>query len=135
MERGRTLGKRILLADDEAGVRAALKMVLRVDQHSVTEARDGREALDLFAPGRFDLVITDYSMPRMQGDEVAINIRRLAPGQPIIMITAHADQLRGTNNPVDAILSKPFTFEDLRQTISRLLSDPEPPSTKDSAPE
>ena len=115
------LGKRILLAEDEPSVRVSLRMALKRDGHSVTEAENGREALERFAQEPFDLVITDYSMPEMQGDELAVKIRHVAPRQRIIMITAHAEGFTGSENPVDAILSKPFSFEMLRHTIAELV--------------
>lgn len=121
MQPGPILGKRILLADDQPGVREAVRMLLCVDEHLVTEARDGKEALDLFSPGRFDLVITDYSMPRMAGNELATRIKAIAPEQPIIMITAFSEELNGFGNPVDAILNKPFSFSDLRKAIAELV--------------
>lgn len=121
----RVLGKRILLADDQQGVRTAIKFLLQIDEHQVTEATNGKEALALFQKDRFDLVITDYAMPEMAGNELAINIRKEAPLQPIIMITAYTRQLRENDSPVDAVLNKPFSFVDLRQIMARLLVEPE----------
>jgi len=122
MEAGRMLRKRILVADDEPGVRDALKLLLAVDQHTVTEARDGVEAFDLLKGQPFDLLITDYDMPRMKGNELAVKVKQVSPAQPILMITAHAEKACKSQNPVDAILNKPFDFEDLRRAIAKLLS-------------
>ena len=124
MRRGTVLGKRILLADDQPGVRQAVKYLLELDEHAVTEARDGREAYELFRGGPFDLVITDYAMPQMAGNDLAAEIKRLIPAQPIIMITAYALEIVQYANPVDAVLNKPFSLQDLRETIARLLLDP-----------
>jgi CheY-like chemotaxis protein len=118
----RVSGKRILLADDQQEVREMTKLMLGMDEHIVTEAGNGQEALDLFTPGRFDLVITDYVMPVMKGDELARNIKRLAPSEPILMITGSAAEVGGIQASVDAVLNKPFGFEDLRQAIAQLLS-------------
>ncbi len=115
-------GKRILLADDEPSVRRALRLALKHDGHSVTEAENGREALARFSQEPFDLVITDYSMPEMQGDELAANIRQVSPRQPIIMITAHADEVAEQKNPVDAVLSKPFPYDTLRAAMAKVWS-------------
>ena len=98
-----------------------MALMLGMDDHIVTEARNGREALDLFTPERFDLVITDYVMPLMKGDELARNIKRLAPSEPILMITGSADELGGIRGAVDVVLNKPFAFEDLRQAVARVL--------------
>ena len=120
-EPGKVLRKRILLADDQQEVREVTKLMLGIDEHIVTEAASGREALDLFTPDRFDLVITDYVMPLMKGDELARNIKRLAPSEPILMITGSADELGGFRGSVDGILNKPFGFKDLRQAVAQLL--------------
>jgi CheY-like chemotaxis protein len=121
MRPGTVLGKRILLADDQAAVRQAIKCLLELDDHAVTEARDGKEAFELFRASCFDLVITDYAMPEMAGNDLAAEIKRLIPSQPIIMITAYSPDIVQYANPVDAVLNKPFGFKDLRQTIARLL--------------
>jgi CheY-like chemotaxis protein len=118
---GKILGKRILLAEDQPGVRQAIKYLLEIDDHAVTEARDGREAFELFRDGHFDLVITDYAMPEMAGNELAVEIKRLTPAQPIILITAYTREIVEFASPVDAVLHKPFSFQDLRATIARLL--------------
>ncbi len=115
-------GKRILIADDEFGVREAIKLLLSIDEHTVTEAETGVAALDLFKKGTYDLVITDFEMPRMTGDELAIQIKKISPRQPVIMMTAYSEKLRGSGNPVDAVLHKPFQFDELRQTMTALLS-------------
>jgi CheY-like chemotaxis protein len=122
METERTVRKRILVADDQPSVREALTLLLSVDEHTVTEAGDGVEALDLVRRYPFDLVITDYDMPRMKGNELALKIKAATPSQPIIMITAFPEHLGNADNPVDAILNKPFQFDDLRQAITRVLS-------------
>jgi len=107
--------------DDQQDVRQAIRLLLQVDDHEVSEAESGTEAFDLFRNGTFDLVITDYDMPRMQGNELAANIKSLAPSQPVIMITAFIEEVATRHNPVDAILGKPFSFEELRQTIDQVL--------------
>jgi CheY-like chemotaxis protein len=117
-------GKKILIADDQPGVRTAIRYLLEVDQHLVTEARDGREAFEFFRQTHFDLVITDYAMPEMPGNVLALEIKQLVPSQPIIMITAYTQDVLPGENPVDAMLSKPFSFEALRATIARLLASP-----------
>ena len=121
MEQKIIRGKRILLVDDEPSVREAFSMMLKFDGHSVTEANDGAEALELFTKGQFDLVTTDFEMPVMKGNELAVRIKQLAPKQPILMITAYGNQLGDSENPVDSILHKPFTMDNLRGAIAMLL--------------
>jgi CheY-like chemotaxis protein len=121
MEQKIIRGKRILLVDDEPSVRGAFRMMLEFDGHSVTEAKDGAEALALFAAGKFDLVATDYEMPVMKGNELAVRIKLLAPTQPILMITGYGKELGDCMNPVDSILNKPFMMGELREAIAKLL--------------
>ena len=114
--------KRILMVDDQPSVREAIALLLSLDEHTIVEAADGAEALALFKPGQFDLVITDFEMPQMKGDELATRIKQARPAQPVLMITAYAEQLRRSDSPVDALLEKPFHLEDLRRVIAELLA-------------
>jgi CheY-like chemotaxis protein len=117
--------KRILVVDDEPFVCDAVKMMLAFDGHDVETANSGKEALAVFEEGKFDLVITDFSMPAMKGDELAAAIKARAPGQPIVMITAYAEMLQASGNPlkcVDIVISKPFLLDNLREAISKALA-------------
>jgi CheY-like chemotaxis protein len=114
--------RQILVVDDEPFVCDAVKMMLEFDGHSVTAASSGKEALALFAQGRYDVVITDFAMPVMKGDELAAAIKARAPGQPVVMITAYAEMLKASKNPltgVDFVISKPFLLENLREAIEK----------------
>ena len=116
--------RQILVVDDEPAVCDAIKMMLKFDGHAVQTANGSKEALSLLEQGKFDLIITDYSMPGMKGDELAAVIKKRLPNQPIIMITAYAEMLESSGNPltgVDFIISKPFLLKDLREAIARVL--------------
>ena len=121
-ELDRVLGKRILLVDDDQGARDSIKLLLNIDRHNVVEAKNGQEALELFHQSILDLVIIDYFMPQMEGREVAAQIKLSAPYLPILMITAYMEKLVDIDNPVDALLPKPFGIAELRQVIGRLLN-------------
>jgi CheY-like chemotaxis protein len=117
-------GLQILVVDDEPAVNEAIKMMLEYDGHAVQTASNGKEALSLLEQGSFDVVMTDYSMPEMRGDALAIAIKQRLPNQPIVMITAHADVLKSSGNPltgVNFLISKPFLLEDLRTAITSVL--------------
>ena len=122
MEQKRVWGKRILLVEDERWVRECIKRLLALDAHVVTEAANGEEATQLFEGAQFDVVITDYDMPKMAGDQLMANIRARCPSQPILMISACVERFIGRNNPADALLGKPFGITELRQTLAELLS-------------
>ena len=121
MEKTVIRGKRVLLVDDQPSVRVACSVLLGIDDHTFTEAENGAKALDLFTKGQFDLVITDLEMPSMRGDELAVRIKQLVPSQPILMITAYRKELGDASNPVDAVLNKPFTLDEFRGAIAKLL--------------
>src|SRR2546423_13781417 len=90
--------RRILVVDDEPEVCNAVKMLLNFDGHIVEVASNGKDALEMFEHGKFDLIITDFEMPRMKGDELAAAIKARAPNQPIVMITAYAEMLYSSGN-------------------------------------
>jgi CheY-like chemotaxis protein len=115
--------RRILVVDDEPFVCDAVKMMLAFDGHSVETASSAKEALAIFDKSKFDVVITDFAMPAMKGDELALAIKARNPHQPVVMITAYAEMLQSAANPlpgVDFIISKPFLLENLREAISRV---------------
>jgi two-component system response regulator AtoC len=118
-------GKRILVVDDEPFVCETVRLLLSFDGHDVVTALSGKEALEKFGTANFDLVITDYSMPEMKGDELGALIKARSPRQPVVLITAYAEMLRGDNAPVsgvDMMISKPFLLEHLRDAIARTTS-------------
>ena len=114
------LGKCILLVDDERVVRESVRTLLAKDHHIVVEANNGAEAFGMFTKGRFDLVMTDYLMPFLSGDELAARIKRLAPEQPILMITGQ-EYKRSPKSPVNAVLAKPFDYKSLHEELVKLL--------------
>ena len=112
------------MVDDEPAVCDAIKMMLQFDGHKVQTANGSKEALSLIEKGKFDLITVDYAMVGMKGDELAAVIKKRLPHQPIIMISAYAEMLKSSGNPltgVDFIISKPFLLKDLREAIARVL--------------
>jgi CheY-like chemotaxis protein len=114
--------RRVLVVDDEPFVCDAVKMMLAFDGHEVDTACNGKEALVMMAKHKYDVVITDYEMPVMKGDELAAAIKMRDPKQPVVMITAYVEKLRSERNPltgVDFVVSKPFLLENLREAIAK----------------
>jgi two-component system cell cycle response regulator CpdR len=117
-------GRQILVVDDEPIVCRAIKMLLAYDGHMVQTCSSGSEALALLEHRSFDVIFTDYAMPEMKGDELAAVIKQRLPNQSIVMITAHADALMASGNPlpgVDFLISKPFLMAELREAVARVL--------------
>jgi CheY-like chemotaxis protein len=117
------MARRILVVDDEEAVCETIKMVLALDQHEVTTANSSQKGLATFQNSPFDLVITDYQMPNMNGDKLAAAIRALVPGQKILMVTAYGESLRAAGEfplPVDLVMSKPFSVQELRDSVLQL---------------
>jgi DNA-binding response OmpR family regulator len=118
-------GLEILVVDDEALVGETIKLLLDHEEHKVCHVESGEAALAELAQRKFDLVITDFLMPGMQGDELVASIRQLAPAQPIIMVTAFINEFKvfgqSAGKP-DAILLKPFSLTELRDAINRVLT-------------
>ena len=115
--------RRILVVDDEPLVCDAVKLMLDFDGHVVESVGNGKDALAMLEKGKFDLVITDFEMPLMKGDELAAAIKARDPKQPVVMITAYAEMLQASANPlkgVDFIISKPFLLENLREAIAKV---------------
>jgi len=113
----------ILIVDDEPSVRATVKMILQFCGYRVHTVENGTEALTCLESYRFDLVITDYSMHGIKGDELAQRIKTRWPVLLILMVTAYADMWSGSKPPgVDAILGKPFMLDELKAAVAELLA-------------
>lgn len=110
-----------MLVEDDTVARESIKLLLNIDRHTVTEASDATEAQRLFARNRFDLVISDYFMPNMTGNELAAKLRRQAPRQPVLIVSGYFEKLVQTGVPPDSLLAKPFGVEQLREAISKVL--------------
>ncbi len=121
---------RILVVDDEELIRASITAALCRAGHQVTTAEDGADAVDKFRPGRFDLVITDIVMPRMEGIETLRALRQLEPGIRIIAMSEteadHGFYLKAAVAlGADGKLEKPFTAAELRLIVEEALALPQ----------
>jgi signal transduction histidine kinase len=115
---------RILVVEDEPLVREVLSVYLAEDKHEVEVAENGREGLEKFkASGPFDLVMTDRAMPEMNGDQLGVEIKKLQPNQPILLLTGFGDLMTGAGEKpegIDLVVSKPFTLTTLRNAIAKV---------------
>jgi len=114
---------RILLVDDEHSVQTLLAYPLRKEGYEVVSARDGREALDRFAEQRYDLVVLDIMLPKLDGIEVCRRIRGRSQ-VPIIMLTAkddEGDKVLGLEMGADDYITKPFSVAEFRSRVRAAL--------------
>ncbi len=117
------MSARVLVADDSSTMRKIIIRSLQaVGVPAATEASDGNEAVGLFKPGDFDLVLTDWNMPGKSGLEVVQEIRTRDAKVPIIMITTEAEKgrvMQAIEAGVSDYLIKPFTAETLREKLEK----------------
>ncbi|MEK7866315.1 MAG: response regulator [Planctomycetota bacterium] len=132
MEPGSTGAKgTILLVDDEKSVRDLLRRLLELEGYAVVEAIDAEEALRLFgsSDSELRLVVTDLSLPDLDGWELCRRVRSVQPAMPILVISGSFDlnTLLASNAPDVGFLQKPFAPEDLYRRVSVLLKGPPAP--------
>ncbi|MGH2888271.1 MAG: response regulator [Solirubrobacteraceae bacterium] len=114
---------RILLVDDEQSIQTLLSYPLRKDGYQVTSAEDGIEALQRFGEARFDLVILDLILPKLDGVEVCRQLRTRSQ-VPIIMLTAKGDEMDkvvGLEVGADDYITKPFSMHEFRSRVKAAL--------------
>ena len=115
---------RILIVDDNAHGLSARKTVLEELGHRIATASSGTDALEQFTQQKFDLVVTDYKMPRMDGLELIVRLRKHSPDLPIILISGYADSL-GMNEDTtgaDVVIQKSANeVSHLIRSVARLL--------------
>ncbi len=112
--------KRVLIVDDEPGVLIVVERLLRLEGYRVGTARDGAEGLRRFAGETWDLVITDRSMPELNGEELAQAIKAQAPAMPVIMLTGFTHLIEH-RELFAAVLKKPFTRQELAAAVRAAL--------------
>jgi CheY-like chemotaxis protein len=118
----------ILVVDDDRLNRELISKVLRQEGHRVVEACDGAVALEIFRMLRFDLVITDFVMPKLNGIKFVEQLHSVQPQIPIIFITGYLSVISGKSilDEVAEVLPKPFELDVLRSTVQHLLRDSAP---------
>lgn len=118
---------RILLVDDEPGLRMTLAANFELEGFEVVEAESGEMALGLAKEGKFDVVLTDVRMPGMSGVELFKRLRPIQPNLPVILMTAFAleDLLRSAlDDGAFTVLPKPFDFTHAAKTLQRAAKGP-----------
>jgi putative two-component system response regulator len=112
---------RILVVDGDDAIRRLLTRYLALLGYEVETAGSMEEAVELLRPDRFDLVLTDLRLPVRSGLDLLVEVRKLAPGTRMILMTADADMRSASaaiDRGVDHLLVKPFELESLRVRLS-----------------
>jgi CheY-like chemotaxis protein len=124
---GSATARRILVIDDEPGIRETLVQLLRVLGFEVVEADGGPAGLARLAEAAVDLVLTDLGMPDMNGWEVARAVTVWAPNVPVVLVTGWGEDgpAPGADHSlVAAILTKPFRVQDIVKVVGQALGAP-----------
>ena len=117
---------KILIVDDAGPVVVLCVNVLQALGYAVKGANRGEAAVELIRKEPFDLMVLDYKMPGMTGFEVFQQARTLHPGMAVVLVTGHGTPEiinEATRMGFRAILLKPFTSDELRGTVEKVLAD------------
>jgi DNA-binding response OmpR family regulator len=114
--------KRILIVDDERAVRASMTMVLKSDNCEIDVAENGIQAIGYIDKISYDLIITDYSMPEMDGLELSRIITLKYPAIPVLMVTGN-ESVRDLLNGYNAtFFPKPFKVIELQERVAGIIN-------------
>jgi DNA-binding NtrC family response regulator len=118
------LRPKILVADDDDGVRAGLVANLELEGYDVSEAHDGAEAMHMIASNAYDLIVSDLVMPSATGVEVLAAVRRQHLDTPFILISAFVSEnlvAKALGDGLFAMLYKPFAMDRILEVVARAL--------------
>jgi len=120
------LTEKILIADDDPDILDVIRITLEAEGYQVIEAHDGQEAIEMVKKSSPDLLITDFKMPKMCGDEVCKTLKQdiLIQHMPIIMLTGKGevtDKIHGINSGADDYMVKPFEPQELVARVKMVL--------------
>jgi len=105
---------KVLVVEDDAAMRDLLEEGLQEEGHAVATAADGQEGLAVAVSSKFDLIVLDVMLPKLDGLSVSQRLRRESNQTPILMLTARdqpQDVVRGLDGGADDYLTKPFSFD------------------------
>ncbi len=108
---------KILVIDDQRGIRGTLKDILEMEGHAVELAEDGKQGVEMFTADNFDLVLTDIKMPNMDGIEVLDKVLQAKPDCPVVMISGHGN----IDTAVECIKKGAYDFIEKPLDLNRLL--------------
>ena len=113
--------KRILIADDEKAVRVLIAGALEADDYEIDVAENGLEAINQMNRRSYDLIITDYMMPKMDGLELTRKVRAKYPSTPIIIVTGDGPVHDLLESGATVCFTKPFDIFELQNMVKIIL--------------
>lgn len=119
-------GKKVLIAEDDDFSAQVLQLMVEETKAHVIVAREGEEAVQLFKENKFDLVLLDISLPKLNGYEVLSEIRKLDPFIPVIAQSAHAlnnEKEKSILYGFNYYITKPVTMKILNEILGRFLKE------------
>jgi two-component system, NtrC family, nitrogen regulation response regulator NtrX len=118
-------GFKILLAEDNLLTKRTIGLFLRDEGYEVDEAEDGALALSLLEQSDYDLVLSDIAMPHVNGLDLLERAKTLAPGTPVLLMTAYSPmQAEVKSRGAADFILKPFLLEDLLRKVREVLAQP-----------
>jgi len=112
-------GGRILVVDDNNLFRGVISQILSRLGYEVSSADSGENGLGIFLRNEFDMVLSDYDMPGMDGVALACSIKKVSPRTPVVIMTGVGREtvLSRKSTAVDEVISKPFTLAEIDELI------------------
>lgn len=112
-------GGRILVVDDNNLFRGVISQILSRLGYEVSSADSGENGLGVFLRNEFDMVLSDYDMPGMDGVALACSIKKVSPRTPVVIMTGVGREtvLSRKSTAVDEVISKPFTLAEIDELI------------------
>lgn len=114
----------ILLAEDDKAVREFVSRALRQDGHEVMAVGDGQQALNALETRKFDMMLADIVMPQVDGIALALKASKDYPDLPVLLMTGYSAERQRAHNLdalINDVISKPFTLNEIRETVRRVL--------------
>jgi CheY-like chemotaxis protein len=115
-------GQKILVVDDNNDIRFLLSQMLSRLGYDVSSADGGENGLSIFLKNEFDMVLSDYEMPGMDGVALACSVKKSSPRTRVVIMTGAGREsvLSRNSTAVDVVISKPFTLAEIDETLQKL---------------
>jgi CheY-like chemotaxis protein len=119
------VGRKILVVDDNNDLRNVVSKMLSGLGYDVSSSDSGENGLGVFFNNNFDIVISDYEMPGMDGVAFACSVKKSSPRTPVVIMTGAGKEIvfSRKSTAVDRVISKPFTLAEINETIQNLAGE------------